>query len=307
MHTKAKYIEGNEMELTDYLEGNDIKNNSIFHDLGYSDSTGNNILTFCDTIHYLNIAQSNPCISAVIVPEKLISYIKNKTIGIAISETPRDTFYKLYNNLRENNLFPKLLNTGIEETSIIADSAIVSKNSYIGKNTVISENVVIKENVIIGDNCFIDVGCIIGNEGLLYFKDTDENNKFIKHSGIVEIGSNVTLLSSSIVVKSIFQNMPTKINDFSIIGIGTTIGHESSIGKNCIISGKCVIAKNVTIHDNSYLGTSVVIRENLTLGISSNVKAGSVVIKSVKEHESVSGNFAINHNINLKNYFKSLK
>lgn len=294
------------MKLSEYTAQADIHFDGIFDELGYSSSNGENILTFCDNLHYLNIALNNKNVSSIIIKKELLKDIKNTTKGISISDNPRNSFFVIYNSMRGHNLFKYKINYGIGENVSIASSASVSSKSYIGNNSVISENVTIKDNVYIGDNCFIDAGAVIGNDGIL-FMEQDGNNIFIRHAGIVHLGNNVTILSNATVVKSLFPNMPTTIDDYSIIGIATTIGHEARIGKNCKVLGNCVVAKNSQIGDGSIIGSSSVIRENLVLGENVDVKAGSIVVKNIKDGEIVSGNFAINHNLNVKNYFKSQK
>ncbi|MBE0499652.1 MAG: hypothetical protein IBX43_10535 [Campylobacterales bacterium] len=294
------------MQLSDYIPLEDIHVNGIFDELGYSDSAGENVLTFCDNLNYLNIALENENISSIIITKDLSAYAKETKKGICISEKPRNSFFDIYNSLKGSNLLRCDRTYGVGYGVNIAPKAIISDKSYIGNNSVISDNVIIKENVFIGDNCFVDSGAILGNDGILYM-EKDENNIFIRHGGVVIIGNNVTILSNAVIVKSVFPNMPTKIDDYSIIGISTTIGHEAVVGKNCRVLGNCVVAKNAQIGDGSIIGTSSVIRENITLGNNVDVKAGSVVIKDVKDGGVVSGNFALNHTLNIKNYFKSQK
>ena len=297
------------MQLKNYFSNNLIHRNASFKELSYASGSGEYLLTFCDSIKYLNIALKNKNIVAIIIKKKLLSYVydKNLSLGIALDDNPRKKFFKIYNELQSSNLFKNNFKKGIAKDAIVSNNAIVSANSYIGENSVISDNVVIKDGVFIGDNCFIDSGVILGNDGMLWIKNNENKLTHIRHCGIVKIGSNVSILANAIVVKSIFQNMPTIIDDYSIIGISTTIGHEAVIGKNCIISGNCVVAKNVNIGKNSVIGSMSFIRENITIGNNADVKAGSIVVKNIVNNEIVSGNFALNHNKNIKNYLKSIK
>lgn len=295
------------MKLSNYFEKENILNDGYFDDLSYSNASGKNIMSFCDNISYLKIALNNDDVSAIIISKELISEIKDTKKAIAFDNNPRDKFFDIYIHMQKNDLFLNTNKYGIESSSSIASSAIISPKSYIGKNSIISENVVIKDDVFIGDNCFIDAGAILGNEGILYKKDDNNNNIFIKHAGVVKIDSNVTILSNAVIVKSVFKNMPTYIGEYSIIGIATTIGHESYINSNCRILGNCVVAKNANIGSHTIVGSNSMIRENVTIGKNCDIKAGSVVIKNLKDNQVVSGNFALNHNQNVKNYFKSIK
>lgn len=294
------------MLLSKYLPAEKIYKDGEFNDLGYSNSSGTNILTFCDNLNYLTIAIDNKNISSIIIKKELLPYIKDIDKAIVLCENPRNTFFNLYNLIRENKLFNIEMKYGLGKNVTKSESAVVSQKSYIGDNTIISDNVTIKENVFIGKNCYIDSGAVLGNDGILYMQK-DDNNIFIRHAGIVKIGDNVSILSNATIVKSIFPNMPTIIDNYSIIGIATTIGHEAKIGKNCRILGNCVVAKNAYIGDRSIVGSSSVIRENISIGNDVDIKAGTIVIKNIKDHEVISGNFGMNHTLNVKNYFKSQK
>jgi UDP-3-O-[3-hydroxymyristoyl] glucosamine N-acyltransferase len=289
--------------LRDYFLEKEIFQDETFNELGYSHSIGNLVLTFCDNIHYLKIALNNSAISAVIITEELLKDINVTNKGICVVQNPRESFFDLYEYMVKKNLFSSSFKYGIGENVTVSESSIISPKSYIGDNTIIGENVVIKDDVYIGNDCFIDVGVIIGNHGILY-TTKDGNNSFIKHAGVVKIGNHVTLLANSVIVKSIFSNMPTVVDDYSIIGIATTIGHESKIGKNCRVLGNCVVAKNANIGNNTIVGSSSVIRENITIGKKVDIKAGSIVVKDLKDNDVVSGNFAMNHTKMVKNFFK---
>ena len=297
------------MQLKNYFSANLIYKDGSFQNLSYAKGEGKCLLTFCDSINYLNLALSNKSITAVITKKSLIAKIedKNITIGVALDDNPRNKFFTIYNKLQADNYFKNNFKYGIAESAIVASSAIVSTNSYIGKNSIIADNVVIKEGVFIGDNCFIDSGAIIGNDGILWVKDSNNQHTHIRHCGAVKIGSNVSILANAVVVRSIFPNMPTIVDDHCIIGISTTIGHEVVVSKNCIVSGSCVLAKNVNIGKGSIIGAMSFIRENITVGSKADIKAGSVVVKNVAKGEAVSGNFAINHNQNIKNYLNNIK
>ncbi len=292
------------MQLSDFFSAQEIYQDGEFQDLGYSNHSGHKILSFCDNIYYLTNALQNLNITSLIITTNMVDELPPTTKGVVISENPRQSFFKLYNYMREKNLFVYDLKYGIEESATIAKSAIISQKSYIGKNTIINENVVIKDNVFIGENCFIDIGVIIGNEGVLYMYDKYGNTQFLKHAGVVKINNKVTLLANSVVVKSVFPNMPTIVDSYSIIGIATTIGHEAKVSNNCKILGNCIVAKNVTIGANTLVGSSSVIRENISLGKNVDVKSGSIVVKDVKEGDKVSGNFAYTHSKRVRNFIK---
>jgi UDP-3-O-[3-hydroxymyristoyl] glucosamine N-acyltransferase len=290
------------MKLSDYFSDRDIVIDKKFSTLGYVDSDINDTLTYCDTLAYLEKASDNENISCLITRPDL----SEKALpdhGVVVSENPRKTFYRLHLLLLEKKKYGLRLAYGIGDNCSIHPSASVSKRAKIGNNVTIAEKVIIKDGVSIDDNTYIDAGVVIGCEGLLFMKD-GKNVKFIRHAGGVKIGKNVALLSQATIVRSVHPGFLTVIGDNTIIGISSNIGHDAQIGKNCSISSNCVIARKAKLGDGVWVGPSSTIREHANIGPNSQIKLGSVVIEDVKANESVSGNFAFNHPMHLRNFVK---
>ena len=290
------------MKLSDYFIDSDIARDGEFDTLGFVDSAVGKTLVYCDNIRYLDKADNNTNVSSIITTSDLLSKI-SPSRAVLISVNPRNTFYKLHQLLLGKNQYGLKLEYGIGKNCSVHPSAHVSPLTRIGNDVTISENVVIKDGVSIGDDTFIDAGVIIGCEGLLFMKE-GEKITFIKHAGGVQVGKNVTLLSHATIVRSVHPGFLTVIGDNSIIGISSNIGHDAQIGKNCSISSSCVIARRAKLEDSVWVGPSSTIREHVNIGPNSQIKLGSVVIEDVKANESVSGNFALNHPMHLRNYVK---
>jgi UDP-3-O-[3-hydroxymyristoyl] glucosamine N-acyltransferase len=290
------------MKLSDHFPNSDIARDGEFDTLGHVDSAIKKTLVFCDNIRYLDKADNNTNVSAIITTLDLLSQISPNR-AVLISVNPRSTFYKLHQLMLEKGQYSLNLDCGIGKNCSVHPSALVSPMTRIGNDVTISENVVIKDGVSIGDNTYIDAGVIIGCEGLLYTKE-GEKITFIRHAGGVQVGKNVTLLSQATIVRSVHPGFLTVIGDNSIIGISSNIGHDAQIGKNCSISSNCVIARKAKLGDGVWVGPSSAIREHVNIGPNSRIRLGSVVIEDVKANESVSGNFALNHPANLRNFVK---
>lgn len=286
------------MKLSRFYKKDEFVSDGEFSKLGYVDSNVEGTLAYCDTIHYLKKAIANSNITCIITTPELVG-LTNPNLGIVSTGNPRTSFYKLHNKLISNGV-PKVLPLyGTGTSCKIHPSAIISPRSRIGNHVTISENVVIKDEVEIGDYSFIDANSVIGAEGLLYF--TDEGNViFVRHAGGVKIGNHVTILSNAVVVKSIHETLLTTIGNRSIIGISTNIGHEAEIGNNCVLSSNCVVARRAVLEDGVRLGPSATIREHVVISANAHIRLGSTVIESVEENQSVSGDFAVDHMINLR-------
>lgn len=288
------------MKLSDFFQDSDIIKDGEFFTLGYVDSNKKDTLSYCDTVSYLEIAKQNKNITCIITKKELVGQVESHR-GVILSPNPRNTFYKLHNSLLEDKIYGLRLEYDIGKNSTIHPSAVVSKRARIGDNVTIAENVIIKDEVMIGDNTFIDAGAVIGCEGLLYIVE-DGKHIFIKHGGGVKIGKNVAILSNAVVTRSIHDDLLTTIGDNTIIGVASNVGHEAQIGNNCTLGSHCIIARRAIICERAWIGPSSFIREHVTIGKYAQVKVGSVVVKDVEESQSVSGNFALDHKINLLHY-----
>ena len=290
------------MKLSSYFKANEIYADGDFSSLGYVDSSEKGTLAYCDTVYYLKKANANPNITCIITIKDIATRIEPRK-GIVACDNPRISFYKLHNSMIAKALPKVLPEYGIGQNCRIHPAAFISPRTKIGDHVTIAENVIIKDEVEIGDHTFIDANVVVSSEGLLYF---EENGKvyFIRHAGGVKIGRGVTILSSAVIVKSVHDSLLTKIGDHSIIGVLTNVGHEVQIGINCVISSNCVIARRVKVSDGVRIGPSSVIREHVTIHKNARVRMGSVVIEDVRENQSVSGSFAVDHKTSLRAYHR---
>lgn len=79
------------------------------------------------------------------------------------------------------------------------------------------------------------------------------------------------------------------MEDFCIINLAATIGHDVRIGRCTTVMPGCNISGNVSIGSTSMIGTGVQILQNLTLGQACKVGAGAVVTKSFGERVTIVG------------------
>ncbi len=293
----------NMFRLSDYFEEREIISDGDFTTLGRADTDISGTLAYCDSANFLKTAIENPNVSCVISGDSLGGGIVHSSKGIVRSGTPRSAFYKLHNALLEKDLIAPDIEYGIGEGCDIHPTALISSKVKIGNNVRIAEKVIIKDHIEIGDGTFIDAGAIIGSEGILYIQEEDRII-FIKHAGGVRIGSNVTVLSSAVIVRSVHESFLTSVGNNSIVGIGSTVGHDAQVEENCVITGRCVIARRARVGCGTWIGTGSVIREYLNIGAGAKIMAGSIVVKDVGEGAVMSGNFAIDHKKNVKKYLR---
>lgn len=282
--------------LSDYFGPDTIVRDGGFVDLGHADSAAAGTLAYCDSVHYLMLANANPNVSCLLLTPDLAAGAAGDK-GVAALAAPRRAFYRLHESLDE---LPR------REETVVHPSAIVSPRAKIGRGVVIAERAVIRDDVEVGDGSFIDAGAIIGAEGILYLREEDGNFR-IRHRGAVRIGSNVVVLANAVVVRGIYPGEPTVVDDHAFVGIAATIGHEAHLERNCVVSGNCVIARRARIGEGAWIGTSAMVREYVRVGARASIKAGSVVVEDVSDGAEVSGNFAVPHRRRLMQYLRDKK
>lgn len=79
------------------------------------------------------------------------------------------------------------------------------------------------------------------------------------------------------------------LNDFVILNLATTVGHDVTIGSYASIMPACKISGFVNVGAGAYLGSGAVILPHVTLGDECVVGAGAVVTKLVTESTTVMG------------------
>ena len=72
------------------------------------------------------------------------------------------------------------------------------------------------------------------------------------------------------------------------------VGHHVSIGSCCVLSPKALIAGRSLLKDNVFVGSGGLVTPGKKVASNSNISAGSVVYRNVKEGTTVIGNPAVN-------------
>lgn len=80
------------------------------------------------------------------------------------------------------------------------------------------------------------------------------------------------------------------IEDYVHVNVGVGIGHDVKIGQNSVLLGGNLINGNVEVGPNCVLGSGCIIYPGKKVRSGSTVGIGSVVIKNVRENETVFGN-----------------
>ena len=98
-----------------------------------------------------------------------------------------------------------------------------------------------------------------------------------------QVGEGVVLTAGVIITTHVV------IEDFVIVNLATTIGHDVSVGAYSSIMPGCSISGNVQIGEKSVVGTGTRILQNISIGAHSVVGAGAVVTKSFSAKSKLIG------------------
>ncbi|WP_313698724.1 hypothetical protein [Achromobacter sp.] len=291
------------LQVGDFFTAGEIFRDGSFSVLDEVDTSTPGSLVYCQNLHYLQMAAENVHISAILCPRALGDELKDFSGAVILADDPRQQFFDLYLRLTANGAMLPEMDFGIGEDCRIHPTAVVSSKSRLGNRVVVGANAVIEDYSRIGDDVDIGPNVVIGAEGLLTIRRPDGSLVRIRHAGGVEIGDGCQILAGAVIAKSLFRRF-THIGKHSQIGIMANIGHGAYVSDACVVSGNSVIAGRSRLADRVWVGTSASVAQGLTVGESAQIKMGSVVVADVPPGASVSGNFAVNHRINMARYLK---
>jgi UDP-3-O-[3-hydroxymyristoyl] glucosamine N-acyltransferase len=147
---------------------------------------------------------------------------------------------------------------------------------------------VLKYGTKIHDNAKIGANCTIGGVGFGYELDEEKKYVLLPHLGnvvlksFVEIGNN-TCIDRAVMGSTILEEN-VKVDNL------VHIAHGVVIGKNSLIIANSMIAGSTKIGENVWVAPSVSILNKKTISDNSYIGMGAVVIKDVKENETIVGN-----------------
>jgi UDP-3-O-[3-hydroxymyristoyl] glucosamine N-acyltransferase len=262
--------------------------------------------------YYFDLAVNNPNITGIVAtPQAAFNAKSDIKAGVVITEKADELFYYLHNkefHLLTDNREGSKQNKNNDKV-FIDPSANIDRTAVLGENVWIGENVIIHPGCVILDNCTIKRDSVlhpnvtVGTEGF-FSKYVMGEKIHIRHFGGVEIGENCIVHTGTNISKSVNYQENTTISNNVHIGIQSNIGHDCHVGFNSDISAKVLLAGRVRVGQNCWIGAGVTIANALAIGDNSKIMIGSVVITDVPENATVSGNFALDHSAQLRQYME---
>ncbi|MCF0127447.1 MAG: hypothetical protein HUJ70_02705 [Pseudobutyrivibrio sp.] len=294
------------MRLSDYRDQLNIK---ILRD-GEFDTLGNctdgievSFLSFLGKERFLDKMSSR--ISCLITTAELADKIPESIKGLAVAEDPKLEYVTLHNLLsKEEAYVGKSFATIIGKNCDISPLAVVPKeNVIIGDDVTIGPFTVIHERTEIGNRVTIRENCIIGGKTFNYATPEGEQLVPMIDCGKVIIEDDVDIYGLTYIDSCPLPTETTRFMKGTQIGACVHVAHGSQIGEKAMIPCGADIAGNCRIGSEVFMGPSAVISNRITVGDGAHITLGSVVTKNVEPHQTVSGNFAVEH----KKFIKEVK
>lgn len=202
------------------------------------------------------------------------------------------------------------------------DGAMVGVDAQIGEETVIEPFVSIGEDVVIGRHCRLGAGVFIGSGSRIgddvtilagsrvgvnchYHYWEEGRHKGFAGLGRTIIKNGVEIGANTVIQRGSLSN--TIIGENTVIGNIVEIAHDVKIGNGTLIVSQVGICGRAVIGDNVQIYGQAGINEKVHIGDRAIILAKSGVTKDIAIGCKVSGMFARDHMIELKNMAKTKK
>lgn len=261
-------------------------------------------ITYIADKSYIPELLKNSSIRCVITTKEISDLLRDKNdYGIIVTQNPKKFFFSTYNKYYQKNI--KCFKSKIsKQAKIDINVNIPLYNVIIEDGVVIERGVFIYGGVHIKKGSIIRSGSVLGGCGFQFYLEKGKRIR-VESSGRVVIGENVEVQNNCTIDRGVFGD--TLIGDNVKIDNLCHIAHDVKIGENSLITAGTVFAGRVCADRDIYTGPNSVIRNGISIEKGGRVSIGSVVVKNVKENETVTGNFAIEHSKFLKQTLKLLK
>ena len=272
------------------------------------------LLTFCGNQKFLRMALKNPNITCLMIPPELKSQALTSSDRHGIVSVPnlRIDFFQLHNRLCGPDWAPRYIGedrkTFIHASAQIDPRAVIDpKNVTISANTVIESGVIIYGSTIIGENCIIRSGTVLGGSGLEFMRMGSSGMLAVEHCGKLVINDRVEIQYNCNVSRSLFPWHETHIGNDTKIESLVHIAHGSHIGKRNLIAASACICGSAQTGDDVWVGPNATISSEVKVGNGARITLGSVAASDVPENTTVSGNFAVPHELFMQDHLRKLR
>ena len=272
------------------------------------------LLTFCGNAKFLRMALKNPDIACVMVPPELgdKALASNSALGVVAVPNLRIDFFELHNRLCGPEWADRYVGedelTVIDSNAIIDPRAIIApENVRIGPRTVIEAGAVIYGRTSIGSDCVIRSGSVLGGSGLEFMRIGTDGMLGVEHRGGLVIGDRVEIQYNCNISKSLFPWHETRIGNDTKIESLVHVAHGVHIGERGLIAASACVCGSAEIGNDVWIGPNATVSSEVKVGNGARVTLGAVAASDVHDRETVTGNFAVNHDLFMQDQLRKLR
>lgn len=272
----------------------EIIRDAEFGSLGKLKDRKAKMLTFLESDEHLPQLLRSENVSCVVTTVSLSSLLPSK-FGVAICQKPRVAFYEIHDHLRlTTEFYGKSFATVVHPTAIVHPSAHIAPNDVcIGSGVIVEAHAVVLGRTTIGDDSVLRAGAVVGSDGF-EFRRVDGHIRPVTDAGGVKLGNRVEIQYNSVIQRAPYGGNTTIENDTKI-GALVTVAHNCYIGQRCLIAEGSTIGGNSIVGDDVTIGSHALIATRVKIGNRARITVGAAVVRDVKEGQTVTGNFAIEH------------
>jgi len=286
--------------LSDWFESSRIVRDGEFASTQLAETTVPKSISFAEDTNYVKLINENSSVTCVVTTRELHQDFSDQ-FGLVLSDNPKLDFFLLHNHLAQNIFSKPIFARHIDNTAKIHPQAFVDENCYIAEGVIVAPGAKILRNSYLDRQVIIGPNVVIGSDGLEFKRQLNDRLVKVEHVGGVYLGPGVEIMANSVVGKDVYFGF-TQIGAGTKVGPLCNIGHRSKIGDNCSIAGNSTVGGSAKIGNSVWIGPSVTISSGVTVGNNAFASLGSVVVKDIDPGQKVSGLFAVDHKIALREY-----
>jgi len=251
----------------------------------------NRLLSYIKDEKYIGQLNKNSAIGGAFCTPSTASKLR-KDITPVIVEDPNWSFFKLIDFLGRTRTYEKSLVLSSYNSKFVS---VAPTGVTINQDIKLEEFVAIKSGTIVGDRVVIRSGAVLGLDTFQHQR-TSSGMVSPTHDGDLIVEQDVEIGAQASLSKG-FSYRHTIIGRSSKLDAGVYVGHGAQIGRDSIICAGAKIMGHCRIGDGVFVGPGAVVSSRVTVGRNARISLGAIVTRDVPSDETVSGNFAVGHDV----------
>ncbi len=274
--------------------GGTVERDGDFAMVGTLRQKGQGILVPFFAEDYAPLLAKNPGVTAVITNPGLEHLVPESMGVLLVDGDPFEAMLKTHLDLIEQGYYPEPKPSQMGKGCRIHPSAHVAERGVVlGDHVVVEANATVLAGSHVGNNVHIGPGSVIGGKGF-EVRMVDGTPVNIPHVGGVSLGDRVEVLANTCIARSLYGGH-TRLDEDVKVDTLVSISHNGHIGARTRIGASAVLSGSLNIGQDVWIGPNATLANGLTIGDGAWISLGAVVTRDVPSAQSVSGNFAIDH------------